>query len=213
MKITESKLRALIREVITEISGLATVRGGKAGDYKSPDTKTKQVTYDTKQSTTKSALKRLTALKGKEYISEPEKKKAPPKKADPPKKGAPAAPTKVTPAAPSKDKPGTTIQTAKYSSDSKAKTDSGYGAWKVNPAYSEAQKAYTDAVNAEKSAETDYKAKETARKAAEKKDIKDRQTAAEPTADEPKPPAVATAGGGGKGKGKGKKGKKGKDED
>ena len=90
-----------------------------------------------------------------------------------------------------------------------------------NPDYSaadradrEAKTAYDNAVSDEASKKTDLKDKETARRKAEKKDIEDQNTAAEPTADEPGPPAAgAGKGRGGKGKGKGKGRGKGKGDD
>ena len=48
MKITESKLREMIREVITELTGTATAAGAKKQGYESADTKSKKVDYDTK---------------------------------------------------------------------------------------------------------------------------------------------------------------------
>ena len=57
MKITESKLREMIRGVIREFTTTATAAGAKKKGYKSSDTKSKEATYDTKKATydTKSA--------------------------------------------------------------------------------------------------------------------------------------------------------------
>ena len=49
MKITESKLRQMIRGVIREFTSSATVAGAKKGGYKSADTRSKESTYDTKK--------------------------------------------------------------------------------------------------------------------------------------------------------------------
>jgi len=50
MKITESKLRQMIRGVIREFTGTAGAAGAKPAGYKSADTKSKESTYDTKKS-------------------------------------------------------------------------------------------------------------------------------------------------------------------
>ena len=48
MKITESKLRQMIRGVIREFTGTATAAGAKKSGYQSADTKSKEATYDKK---------------------------------------------------------------------------------------------------------------------------------------------------------------------
>ena len=48
MKITESKLRQMIRGVIKEFTSSATVVGAKPSGYKSADTKSKESDYNTK---------------------------------------------------------------------------------------------------------------------------------------------------------------------
>ena len=48
MKITESKLRQMIRGVIREFVSTGTAAGAQKGDYESPDTKSKETTYNTK---------------------------------------------------------------------------------------------------------------------------------------------------------------------
>jgi len=51
MKITESKLRQMIRGVIREFTGTAAgIGGAKPSGYKSADTKSKEANYDTKKS-------------------------------------------------------------------------------------------------------------------------------------------------------------------
>ena len=50
MKITESKLRQMIRGVIREFVSTGTATGAKKGGYKSADTKSKEATYDAKKS-------------------------------------------------------------------------------------------------------------------------------------------------------------------
>ena len=67
MKITESKLREMIREVITELTGTATAAGAKKKGYKSADTKTKQADYDRKSSTYDTKAAALTAFGGSKY--------------------------------------------------------------------------------------------------------------------------------------------------
>ena len=49
MKITESKLRQMIRGVIREFTSSATATGAKKGGFQSDKTKTSQDTYDTKK--------------------------------------------------------------------------------------------------------------------------------------------------------------------
>jgi len=49
MKITESKLREMIRGVIREFTSSGTAVGAKKGGYQSDKTKTSQDTYDTKK--------------------------------------------------------------------------------------------------------------------------------------------------------------------
>ena len=49
MKITEIKLRRIIRGVIREFTSSATATGAKKKGYESPDTKSKKTDYDTKQ--------------------------------------------------------------------------------------------------------------------------------------------------------------------
>ena len=49
MKITESKLRQMIRGVIREFVSTGTAAGAKRGGYQSADTKTKKSSYDTKK--------------------------------------------------------------------------------------------------------------------------------------------------------------------
>ena len=49
MKITESKLRQMIRGVIREFTSSATAAGAKKGGYQSDKTKTSQTQYDTKK--------------------------------------------------------------------------------------------------------------------------------------------------------------------
>ena len=51
MKITESKLRQMIRGVIREFTSTATAAGAKKGGYQSADTRSKEKTYDAKKST------------------------------------------------------------------------------------------------------------------------------------------------------------------
>ena len=48
MKITESKLREMIRGVIREFTSSGTAVGAKRGGYQSSDTKTKSIDYTTK---------------------------------------------------------------------------------------------------------------------------------------------------------------------
>ena len=50
MKITESKLREMIRGVIREFTSGATAAGAKKSGYKSADTKSKEADYNTKSS-------------------------------------------------------------------------------------------------------------------------------------------------------------------
>ena len=49
MKITESKLRQMIRGVIREFVSTGTAAGAQKGGFKSADTKSKEATYDTKK--------------------------------------------------------------------------------------------------------------------------------------------------------------------
>ena len=49
MKITESKLRQMIRGVIKEFTSASAIGGGKPTDYESPDAKSKRASYDTHQ--------------------------------------------------------------------------------------------------------------------------------------------------------------------
>jgi hypothetical protein len=51
MRITETKLRSLIRGVIREFTSSATATGAKKGGYESSDTRSKKSDYDTKKST------------------------------------------------------------------------------------------------------------------------------------------------------------------
>ena len=51
MKITESKLRKMIRGVIREFVSTGTAAGAKKGGFESPDTKSKEARYDSQKST------------------------------------------------------------------------------------------------------------------------------------------------------------------
>ena len=241
MKITESQLRKLVREVITEISGIRTVRGGiKKGDYQSPDTKTKQKAFDkadtdyktssdavtksdktyktaqsdtaTKKTALKSAESAVKALKGKEFWS------------------------RYT----GKVKRGQPIPSPKYSSTPTAPRTPGYGPWAANPEVATAKtqektakKAFDSAQKAEKSAKdtldkaklsqttskSQYDTKKSALDTAKEKDLKKTKIPAAGEAGYQPPPTTGAGAGGygtGKssGKGKGKKGKgKGKDDE
>ena len=238
MKITESQLRSMIREVITEISGIRTVRGGiKKGDYKSPDTKTKQKAFDTadtdykaasdtvtksdktfktaqsdtatKKTALKSAESAVKALKGKEFWS---------RWTGPLKKGQP-------------------IPSPRYGSSLRGPLQVGYGPWAANPEVATAKtqektakKAFDSAQKAEKSAKetldkakltqttkkSTYDTKKSALDTAKEKDLKKTKIPAAGEAGYQPPPATGAGAGGygtgkssgkGKGKGKGKKGK------
>ena len=233
MKITESQLRSMIRDVITELSGIRTVKGGvKKGDYKSPDTKTKQKAFDTadtdykvasdrvkssdktfkaavsdtatKKTAFDKATKNLKSLVGKDYIS------------------------KYT----GKVKRGQPIPPPRYSSRPIGVATPGYGPYVPNPEIATAKTqektaktAYDSAVKTEKGAKetldkakgaettskSKYDTKKSALDTAKEKDLKKTEL---PKADDPgyqAPPAVGGGAGGygtgkasGKGKGKGK---------
>ena len=65
MKITESKLRQMIREVIQEISAGSTTLGkAKPKGHKSADTKSKEASYDTKSAKYDSKLANYNTKKG-----------------------------------------------------------------------------------------------------------------------------------------------------
>ena len=73
MKITESKLRQMIRGVIREFTGTAAgMSGAKPSGFKSADTKSKEATYDKKSSTYDT--KKAAVDKSKQYRKAGKKK-------------------------------------------------------------------------------------------------------------------------------------------
>ena len=195
MKITESKLRKMIREVILEFTATSAAGKGtklKKGE-KSAATRTAQsaedkssTAYDNAKTSKKNAetalSKARTALDG---LSSQKFRKANPR----------------------------------------ARSGYDYSATKIaggeyNPEWTTANNDATTkertldlAKSDETSKKSDYDTKKSARRSAEQKDIEDSQTTVTPTADEPKaaPTGGKSGGRGGKGKGKGKG--KGTDDD
>ena len=204
MKITESRLRKMIRGVIREFTSSATAAGAKKGGYQSADTRSKEKTYDTKKSaydTKKSAYdtkkstadtkasaatataKALKALKGKEFVSLYTGKV---------KKGQPTppprySPTKMGPMGPP-----------------------GYGPYGPNPAFATAKTADAKAQAAKTSADTAKSTANTAKASAKAAWDTAKASDLQRTVPKQRPPTGGGKAGFGKGKSTGKAGKKGK---
>ena len=190
MKITESKLRQMIRGVIREFTTTTTGRGAKPKGYQSSDTKTKKSSYDTKKTTA--------TTKGSDYTT----KKA-------------AYDTKSKQSAPKQYRVKDKTQKGGWRySDTKIKGG------EINPDYTSydtdlkaKETARDTALIQKRSAETARDAAKTDWDSAKESDF---QRTKMPKGEKVPSMGGTKFGKGkaaGKGKGKGKKGKKGKDEE
>ena len=256
MKISESKLREMVREVIVELTTSARTsgkmklgRGEKSAEYKSAeaDVRTADTALKSAETTKKSASNDYDTAKAttrtkqqatRDAQSDLDAHRRNEPKITTPGGSYPAAnPREIGNSAEFRSTDGRRFA---YTSNNRSTPPRGYGSWAPNPAWttwsrddttkdtalgtarSEETTAVADertkkttfdnAVADERTKRSDRDRKETLRKQKETKDIKARNTAAEPTADEPKPPkggAGTSTRGKGRGKGKGKgKGKK-----
>ena len=196
MKITESKLRQMIRGVIREFTTTTTGRGAKPKGYQSTGTKAKKSSYDTKKTTA--------TTKGSDYTT---------KKAAYDTKSAAKTPDQFRYKA--KDNPS-----APWSYTNDKGVSKKYKTGGTNPDYTSydtdlkaKETARDTALTQKRSAETARDAAKTDWDSAKEADLRKTKT--------PKGEKVPSMGGtkfgkgkaAGKGKGKGKKGKKGKDEE
>ena len=144
MKITESKLRKMIRGVIREFTSGATAAGAKRGDYESPDTKSKQKAYTTKKS---------------DYTT---------KKSDYDTKKAGVDDTRRYKSTPGRGVKGS----AQYSSVDTGMRSAGFSAWATNPEWT-TQKTSRDKAEIDKdSAESERDSALTAWNTSKSSDVK-----------------------------------------
>ena len=190
MKITESKLRKMIRSVIREFQTTTTVRGAKPKGYQSKSRKSAQSDYDTKSADYDA--------KDADYQTK--------------RNDAATTQTDLDNFANRKYKALSKGGAVTYSSGNTGPRPMGYGPWALNPDWTTKNNANLAAQTAKSTALTAVNTAQTAKTSAlstlDTRKASDLEKEKQPTSQ--KQPTGGGKGGTGKAKGKGKGGKKGK---